>query len=95
MTKGKRRIDSPLVMWLAIPSVLAFLASVFFLGVYYLYAALISFIIFVAFFIPLIIVTTILVKKPTEYYVDLNGRRIDAVIFDMERFNPLEWTSLP
>lgn len=84
MTKGKRRIDSPLVMWLIIPSGIAFLASLFFLQASLFTAALISFIIFVAFFIPLMIVITIFAKKPTEYYVDLNGRRIDAVIFDMD-----------
>ena len=84
MTKGKRRIDSPLAMWLIIPSGLAFLASLFFLAVSFFWAALISFIIFLAFFIPLMIVTTVFVKKPKEYYVDLNGRRIDAVIFDMD-----------
>jgi len=83
MSSFKKR-NSAILVWLAIPTGLAFLGGIFFLQAGLWEISLIFFGVTVAFFIPFCIIHSRVAKKPKEDYIDLNGRRVDAVIFDMD-----------
>ena len=83
MNSFKKR-NSAILVWLAIPTGLAFLGGIFFLQAGLWEISLIFFGVTVAFFIPFCIVHSFVGKHPEEDYINLNGRRVDAVIFDMD-----------
>ena len=83
MSSAKKK-NPTILAWLAVPAGLAFLGGLFLLESGLWQVSLILFGISVLFFIPFCIVQSFVCKQPPEDYLDINGRRFDAVIFDMD-----------
>lgn len=85
--KNAKKREAIILGWLGVPAALSFFVALFLLNAAIWIPALIAFAVSLAFFIPFCIVQSYFVKHPHPIqanYIELDGRRIEAVIFDMD-----------